>query len=42
MILDLQQIVTNLQESPSDINEHFPTIIKYGKKCDHITEIVLS
>lgn len=22
----------------SDINEHLPTLLKYGKECDHITE----
>jgi hypothetical protein len=23
----------------SDINEHLPTLLKYGKECDHITEM---
>jgi len=39
MIVDLEQYITHLTETPSDINEHFPTIIKYGKQCDHITEM---
>jgi hypothetical protein len=28
----------NCQET-SDINEHLPTLLDYGKKCDHITEM---
>ena len=24
---------------PSDINEHLPTLLKYGKECEHITEL---
>lgn len=24
---------------PSDINEHLPTLYKYSKECDHITEL---
>lgn len=28
----------NCQE-PSDINEHLPTLLKYGKECEHITEL---
>ena len=39
MIHDLQQVVDKLHQQPSDINEHFPTIIKYGSECDHITEM---
>lgn len=26
-------------ETPSDINEHLPTIYEYAKKCDHVTEM---
>lgn len=25
--------------SPSDINEHLPTLYEYAKKCDHVTEM---
>lgn len=39
MIIDLQEKVTQLYNTPSDINEHFPAIIEYGQKCDHITEM---
>tara|TARA_B110000977_G_C10993045_1_gene460704 strand:- start:473 stop:1063 length:591 start_codon:yes stop_codon:yes gene_type:complete len=39
MTHDLNEIVEELHKSPSDINEHFPTIIKYGSECDHITEM---
>lgn len=39
MIVDLEKKVNDLYATPSDINEHFPAIIKYGKECDHITEM---
>lgn len=39
MIFDLEQKVTQLYQTPSDINEHIPTIIKYGQECNHITEM---
>ena len=39
MIKDLQKKVDELYLTPSDINEHFPAIIKYGQECDHITEM---
>ena len=39
MILDLEKKVNELYQTPSDINEHIPTIIKYGFECDHITEM---
>lgn len=26
-------------EIPSDINEHLPTLYKYARQCDHITEM---
>jgi hypothetical protein len=35
----LEQIVNYLHEYPSDINEHFPALIKYGSECEHITEM---
>jgi hypothetical protein len=35
----IEKIVNYLHNCPSDINEHFPTLIKYGSQCDHITEM---
>lgn len=35
----LENIVNYLYHYPSDINEHFPALIKYGSECDHITEM---
>ena len=39
MIIDLKQRVNELTNTSSDINEHFPAIIKYGSQCNHITEM---
>lgn len=39
MIFDLEQKINQLCQTPSDINEHIPTIIKYGQECNHITEM---
>ena len=39
MIYDLEKQVETLHKSPSDINEHFPAILKYGSECNHITEM---
>jgi hypothetical protein len=39
MIHDLPTLINELYNTPSDINEHFPAIIKYGSQCDHITEM---
>jgi len=39
MIHDLENLVNKLHQTQSDINEHFPAIIKYGSECDHITEM---
>lgn len=39
MIHNLQELVNKLHRTQSDINEHFPAIIKYGSECDHITEM---
>lgn len=36
---DLEQIVNQIYTTPSDINEHIPTLIQYGSECDHITEM---
>jgi hypothetical protein len=39
MIQDLEKLINNLHNTPSDINEHIPTLIKYGSECEHITEM---
>jgi len=39
MIHDLETFINQLHTIPSDINEHFPTIIKYGNECETITEM---
>jgi hypothetical protein len=39
MIHNLEQLVNQLHRTPSDINEHMPTIIKYGNQCETITEM---
>jgi len=36
---DLEQIVNQIYTTPSDINEHIPTLIEYASECDHITEM---
>jgi len=37
--MNIQSKLNILQSSPSDINEHLPTLVKYGKECKHITEM---
>ena len=37
--VDLEVIVDAIYKHPSDINEHVPTLLEYGQKCDHITEM---
>lgn len=37
--MKLQEKIEQITKSPSDINEHIPTLIKYGMDCDHITEM---
>ena len=39
MIIDLEKQVNTLYNTPSDINEHFPVIVKYGQECETITEM---
>jgi hypothetical protein len=39
MIIDIEQHINLLYSTPSDINEHIPTILKYGNECNHITEM---
>jgi hypothetical protein len=36
---NLKQIYERLCNTKSDINEHLPTLRKYGNECDHITEM---
>lgn len=36
---DLEQIINEIYQTPSDINEHIPTLIEYASECDHITEM---
>ena len=35
----LQEIYEGLCNTPSDINEHLPTLKKYAEECEHITEM---
>jgi hypothetical protein len=35
----LHTFVSSLISNPSDINEHIPTLIRYSKNCQHITEM---
>ena len=39
MTHNLEQLINQLYQTPSDINEHIPTLIKYGQECEHITEM---
>ena len=35
----IKQIFESQCSSPSDINEHLPTLLEYAKECEHITEM---
>lgn len=35
----LEQIYEGMCNTPSDINEHLPTLKKYAEECEHITEM---
>jgi len=35
----LEQKYNDLVNTPSDINEHLPTLKKYSEECEHITEM---
>ena len=35
---EIEKCYKNLCLAHSDINEHIPTLYKYGKECTHITE----
>ena len=36
---NLNQIYERLYNTPSDINEHLPTLASYASECEHITEM---
>ena len=36
---DLEKIVNQIYQTPSDINEHIPTLLEYASECDTITEM---
>jgi hypothetical protein len=38
-MINLEHKVNELYQTPSDINQHIPTLIKYGQECSHITEM---
>jgi hypothetical protein len=38
MIIDVNEKIEQFSSETSDINEHFPLMLKYGKECEHITE----
>ena len=38
-MINLEEKVNKLYNTPSDINEHIPTILKYANECEHITEM---
>lgn len=35
----LEQVYNRLCSTPSDINEHLPTLKAYAEQCDHVTEM---
>ena len=35
----IEEKYTQLCMESSDINEHLPTLLKYGQECEHITEL---
>lgn len=39
MTYDLEKKINDIYQTPSDINEHILTIVKYGSECKHITEM---
>ena len=39
MSKSLNEIYERLCSTPSDINEHLPTLAKYASECEHITEM---
>jgi len=39
MTIDVDKKVEELHLTTSDINQHFPTILRIGSECEHITEL---
>ena len=39
MVLNVEQKIEELSDQGCDICEHFPLMLKYGKQCEHITEM---
>jgi len=37
--MNINEIIYKLEHTPSDINEHIPTLVKYASECSHITEM---
>lgn len=37
--LNLEVLVNMVYHTPSDINEHIPTLVEYASECSHITEM---
>lgn len=37
--MNIENIYLNLCNTPSDINEHLPTLRNYASRCEHITEM---
>ena len=37
-MIELEKKYNRVCVTPSDINQHLPTLYKYGKNCEHITE----
>lgn len=35
----LEQHYTTLCQTPSDMNEHLPTLMRYASECSHVTEM---
>ena len=38
-MINLENKINQLFQTTSDINEHIPTLIRYGQECDSITEM---
>jgi hypothetical protein len=36
---NLETLINQLHQTPSDINEHIPTLVEYGSECETITEM---
>jgi len=36
---ELENIIYQLKNTPTDINEHIEALVKYASQCDHVTEM---